>query len=165
MAVLNKSKLKTLYKAGEIATVWSASQNVAVIAHPKHGLISPNAYRAMYSSKPCPYCARKMVHGKALHSTPIKQVALQRGYEYADKQGKSVINQVSGVYFHPNYVTLDHKTNKARCPEKMFDYGNLQIMCWQCNNNKGDDNTFELQHTCKYLDALAEQALARYQLL
>ena len=47
----------------------------------------------------------------------------------------------------------------------MFDDGNLQVVCWQCNNNKGDDNTFDLKHTREYLDALADQALARYQLL
>ena len=47
----------------------------------------------------------------------------------------------------------------------MFDYDNLQIMCWRCNRDKDDDNTFELQHTCEYLDTLAEEALARYQLL
>ena len=165
MAILNKSKLKTLYKASEIADVWNASQNLAIIEHPKHGLISPNAYRAMYGSKPCPYCGQKMAHGKDIHSTLSKQAALHLGYEYVDKQGKKVINRAGGIYFHPNYVTLDHKTNKARCPEKMFDYTNLQIMCWRCNHNKGDDNTFELQHTCEYLDALAEEAKARYQLL
>ena len=82
-----------------------------------------------------------------------------------DKRGKKVTVRAGTVYFHPNFVTLDHKTNKARCPEKMFDYSNLQIMCWQCNNNKGDDNIFELQHTCEYLDALALEALTRYQLL
>jgi hypothetical protein len=106
-----------------------------------------------------------MAHGKDFHSTPSKQEAVKRGYEYTDKWGKKVINQAGGVYFHPNYVTLDHKTNKARCPEKMFDYSNLQIMCWRCNHNKGDDNTFELQHTGEYLDALANEALARYQVL
>jgi hypothetical protein len=164
MVILNKSKLKTLYKASEIAEVWNASQNLAVIEHP-NGLISPNAYRAMYSSKPCPYCGQKMAHGKDFHSTPSKQKAVKHGYEYTDKWGKKVINQAGGVYFHPNYVTLDHKTNKARCPEKMFDYSNLQIMCWRCNHNKGDDNTFELQHTGEYLDALANEALARYQVL
>lgn len=165
MTTICKSKLKTLYKASEIAEVWNASQNLAIINHPKHGLISPNDYRAMCNAKPCPYCGQKMVHRKELHSTLLRQEAVKRGYEYVDKWGKKVINQASGVYFHPKYVTLDHKINKARCPEKMFDYSNLQIMCWRCNNNKGDDNTFELQHTCKYLDALAEQALARYQLL
>ncbi|WP_199197440.1 HNH endonuclease [Chroococcidiopsis sp. CCALA 051] len=55
-----------------------------------------------------------------------------------DKWGKKVTDRAGTVYFHPNYVTLDHKTNKARYPEKMFDYSNLQIMCWQCNSNKGD---------------------------
>lgn len=165
MTTIHKVKLKTLYKASEIAEVWNASQKLAVIDHPKHGLISPNGYRAMYNAKPCPYCGQKMVHGKVLHSTSSNQEAIKRSYDYVDKSGKKVINQVNGVYFHPNYVTLDHKTNKARCPEKMFDYSNLQIMCWRCNNNKGDDNTFELQHTCEYLDALADRALARYQLL
>ncbi len=165
MTILNKSELKTLYKTSEIATVWSSGHNKAVIEHPIQGLITPNAYRVMYNHKPCPYCGQKMVHGQGNYSTRSRQVALQRGYEYVDKQGEKVINQAGSVYFHPNYVTLDHKTNKARCPEKMFDYDNLQIMCWRCNQSKGDDNAFELQHTCDYLDALAKTASDRYQLL
>ena len=165
MGVVSKAKFETLYKASEIATIWNASQNLPVIDHPQHGLISPNSYRAMYKLKPCPYCGQKMAHDKAFHSTSSKQEAIKRGYEYIDKSGKKTINQISGTYFHPNYITLDHKTNKARCPEKMFDYDNLQIMCWRCNQDKGDDNTFELQHTCDRTDALANEALDRYQLL
>ena len=165
MAIVSKAKFETLYKADEIAAIWSAGQNLAVIDHPQHGLISPNRYRAMYKSKPCPFCGQKMAQDKAFHSTSSKQEAIKRGYEYLDKLGNKIINQISGTYFHPNYITLDHKTNKARCPEKMFDYDNLQIMCWRCNHNKGDDNTFELQHTCDHTDALANEALDRYQLL
>ncbi len=165
MTQINRSQLRTLYKASDITTVWNESQSLPVIAHPQHGLISPNKYRSMYNGKPCPYCGLKMAHGKAIHSTPSRQEAIKRGYEYIDKTGKKVINTTGSIYFHPNYVTLDHKINKARCPERMFDYSNLQIMCWRCNNNKGDDNTFELQHTCEYLDTLANEALVRYQLL
>jgi hypothetical protein len=166
MTKISSSELKTLYKASDIAIVWNESQSLPVIDHPQYGSVSPNKYRAMYSGKPCPYCGLKMAHGKEIHSTSSRQEAIKRGYEYVDKRGKKVINNVnSSIYFHPHYVTLDHKINKARCPEKMFDYSNLQIMCWCCNQDKGDDNTFELQHACEYLDALASEALARYPLL
>jgi hypothetical protein len=165
MIKISKSQLETLYKASEIAIVWNESQSLSVIDHPQYGSISPNKYRAMYGGKPCPYCGLKMAHGKEIHTTSSRQEAIKRGYEYVDKRGKKVVNTANGIYFHPNYVTLDHKINKARCPEKMFDYSNLQIMCWRCNKDKGDDNTFELRHTCKYLNTLAGEALARYQLL
>jgi 5-methylcytosine-specific restriction endonuclease McrA len=165
MTKISSSKLRALYEANEIAIVWNESQNLPVIDHPQYGSISPNKYRAMHGGKPCPYCGLKMAHGKEIHSTSSKQEAIKRGYEYVDKRGKKVINSANSIYFHPNYVTLDHKINKARCPEKMFDYSNLQTMCWRCNKDKGDDNTFELQHTYEYLDTLADEALARYQLL
>ena len=165
MAEICKSKLKTFYKASEITTVWNESHNLAVINHPQYGLIRPNKYRAMSNGKPCPYCGKKMAHGKEIHSTSSRQEAIQRGYEYVDKRGKKAINATSNIYFHPNYVTLDHKINKARCPERMFDYSNLQIMCWQCNSTKGDNNAFELNYNYEYLDALATEALTRYQLL
>ena len=165
MTKISSSQLRILYQASDIATVWNEGQNLPVIDHPQHGSISPNKYRAMYGGKPCPYCGQKMVQGKEIHSISSRQEALKRGYEYVDKKGKKVINAADKTYFHPNYVTLDHKINKARCPEKMFDYDNLQIMCWRCNRDKGDDNTFELQHNCEYLGTLAEEALARYQLL
>jgi 5-methylcytosine-specific restriction endonuclease McrA len=165
MTKISSSKLRTLYKADEIAMVWNEGQNLPLINHPQYGSISPNKYRAMYGGKPCPYCGRKMAHGKEIHSTSSRKEAVERGYEYVDKTGKKRINYASNIYFHQNYVTLDHKINKARCPEKMFDYSNLQIMCWRCNTDKGDNNSFELQHTCEYLEALATETLNRYQLL
>jgi len=165
MTEINKSQLRALYQAREIAEVWNASQNMSVIVHPQHGSISPNKYRAMYKGRPCQYCGCKMVHGQDFHSTSSKQEAIKRGYEYLNKRGRKVINTANKIYFHPNYVTVDHKINKARCPEKMFDYNNLQIMCWRCNKEKGDDNAFELQHTFEYLDTLTDEVLARYPLL
>lgn len=53
----------------------------------------------------------------------------RRGYEYINRWGNKVINQAGDIFFHPNYVTLDHKHNKARCPEKMFDYSHLEAVC------------------------------------
>ena len=85
MTIVRKSKLQTLYKASEIAAVWNASQNLTVINHSKHGLISPNDYHVMYKAKPCPYCGQKMVHGKAFYSTSSKQEAVKRSYEYVDR--------------------------------------------------------------------------------
>ncbi len=147
MTKISRSQLRTLYQASEIAMVWHESQSLPVIDRPQYGSISLNKYRAMYGGKPCPYCGLKMAQGKEIHSTSSRQEAIKRGYEHVDKRGKKVINAANNIYFHPNYVTLDHKINKARCSEKMFDYSNLKIMCWRCNEDKGDDNTFELQNT------------------
>ena len=164
--MIRKSELKSLYKASDIQYVWDSSKNIASIEHPQHGLITPNQYRAKSKGQPCPYCGQKMVHGKDIHSTNSQKEAIERGYQYINKDGKKAINQTKdGVFFHPNYVTLDHKLNKARCPEKMFDYDNLEAVCWQCNQEKGDDNSFELKHNQNYLDSLADEALARYPTL
>lgn len=165
MTKIDRSKLKTLYEASKIAEIWNASKQLTVINHPKYSWISPNQYRAKSKGKPCPYCGQKMVHDQDINSTFSRQEAVKRGYEYIDKSGKKTINQAGGNFFHPNYVTLDHKINKARCPEKMFDYDNLQVICWRCNRDKGDDNTYELQYNREHLDALTDEALSRYQLL
>lgn len=66
-------------------------------------------------------CGQRMVHGKSAHSTTDQQDAIARGYQYLDKNGKKVINQAGNVYFHPHYVSVDHKLNKDRCPERMFE--------------------------------------------
>ena len=166
MSRIRQSELKILYKAHDIQDVWDYGKRLSVINHSQHGLISPNKYRAISNGKPCPYCAKKMVHGKKNHSTSSRQEAIKRGYEYIDKFGEIVINNINNkIFFHPNYVTLDHKTNKARCPEKMFDYDNLEVICWRCNREKGDNNSFELQYNQDYLNYLADEALARYTTL
>jgi hypothetical protein len=165
MAAFKQQELASLYLSTDINYIWHASQNYAVIEHPTLGKISPHQYRAQYHQKPCPFCGQKMVQGQLAHSTNSKQEAIARGYEYLDKKGKKIINQAGKTYFHPHYVTLDHKVNKARCPELMFDYSNLQVMCWKCNNLKGDNNAYELQHSLEYLQDLAKETLQRYPLL
>ena len=161
---IDKVALRGLYNATDIKQMWNASQNLCVINHPQQGLITPNNYRTMHRHKPCPYCAQKMVHGE-LYRTSSRKEAINRGYEYLDKKGRKVFNQVDNLYFHPHYVTIDHVLNKARFPEKMFLYDNLQVICWKCNNLKGDDNSFDLQHTFEYLDSLAAETLNRYIIL
>ncbi|MBD2256362.1 HNH endonuclease [Pseudanabaena sp. FACHB-2040] len=165
MTDFNPQELATLYSSADINELWQAAQNCPVIDHPNFGKISPNQYRAKYHQKPCPFCGQKMVHGKSAHSTNDKQEAIARGYQYLDGNDKKTINKAGKTYFHPHYVTLDHKLNKARCPERMFDCSNLQIMCWKCNNLKGDNNAFEIQHNLSYLQDLAEGVLHRYPLL
>jgi hypothetical protein len=165
MLSISKLELILLYNSNDISKVWNLYQNKNVINHPQHGLISPNKYRDIKKGKPCPYCGQKMVHGKEFYVMQSELEARKRGYEYINKNGKKIINNIRDKYFHPNYINLDHKINKARCPEKMFDYDNLEAICWKCNSSKGDDNTYEIQHTSNYLKALVEEALIRYPTL
>lgn len=165
MVNFNKQELAALYISAEINEIWRAGQNYPVINHPIFGRISPNQYRTKYHQKPCPFCGQKMVHGQSVHSTPKRQEAITRGYQYIDRKGKKVINQVGNLYFHPHYVSLDHKLNKARFPERMFDYNNLQIMCWKCNNLKGDNNAYEIQHSLSCIQDLIKTTIERYPTL
>lgn len=165
MDKIDRKKLKTLYRSSEITEVWEAGQNQALIEHPEIGWISPNHYRSMYKGKPCPYCGKKMLQGKDLYSTSSKKEAIARGYEYRDENGNPIINEANKTFFHPNYLTLDHKINKARCPEKMFDHDNLEAICWQCNRKKSDNNAFEIQYIEEYLECLSREAIERYPLL
>jgi hypothetical protein len=165
MPKIHKKELVALYRSNDIKQVWQSGQSLSVIDHPVHGHISPNQYRAMYHNKPCPFCGQKMVHGQIHYSTNSKADAIARGYQYQDENGSDVINQAGSTYFHTHYVTIDHKLNKARCPEHMFEYDNLQVICWKCNRKKGDNNAFELQHTFEYLNDLADETLKRYPTL
>lgn len=162
---MNKNALKTLYRSSDINDLWKYGANQKLINHPKYGLISPNEYRQKFNQKPCPFCGKKMVHGKFSHSTQSHQEALKRGYQYQDANGVDCINKAGNYYFHPNYVTLDHRVNKARCPELLFESSNLQIICWKCNREKGDNNNFEAEHTLNFVRDLAKEALNRYKLL
>ncbi|BDM83915.1 hypothetical protein [Acaryochloris marina] len=163
----DKRNLSALYAGSDIDEVWQSGRNLPLIEHPTLGKISPNQYRAHYHLKPCPFCGQKMVHGQSSYATKSKQEAIGRGYQYQDANGNNTINRVGNshngyIYFHPHYVTLDHKLNKARCPERMFDTNNLQAMCWKCNNEKGDNNAYELQHSLDYMQSLAQETLNRY---
>lgn len=165
MIKIHKRKLAMLYQGKDINLIWSKSLHLAAIDHPELGKISPHQYRLQYHDRPCPFCAKKMVHGSQ-HSTHCKDEAIARGYQYIDTAGNTTINTAgkgaTRRYFHPHYVTLDHKINKARCPERMFDYNNLQIMCWKCNCEKGDNNAYELLHNRSYIQDLAQETLKRY---
>ncbi|MGK7918661.1 MAG: HNH endonuclease [Trichodesmium sp.] len=154
-------RLDTLYDASEIQDMWDRHRTIPCIKHPTEGLITPNKYRANKRFKPCPYCGKKMVHGKQ-YSTKSKTEARRRGYEYKRADGKLDINQAGSLYFHQNYVTIDHKLNKARFPEKMFDYDNLEAICWRCNNEKSDNLIFELEHKLEHLRSLKESVFNRY---
>lgn len=162
MASISKSELIHLCEGKDIQSVWNEAKTLPVIKHPKLGYISPNYFRELYVNKPCPYCGKRMVRGQDIHATYSKEEAKKRGYEYFNHQGKKVINQAGKTYFHRNYITIDHKINKARCPQKMFDYDNLQAVCWQCNKEKGDDNTYDSQYSRKCLKSLVEETVMRY---
>jgi len=156
-----KQRLDTIYDPFEIRDIWEKNQRLPCIKDPKEGLITPNMYRANKASKPCPYCGKKMVHGKQ-HFTHSKTEAIRRGYEYKTVDGKLYINQAGSFYYHQHYVTIDHKLNKARFPEKMFDYDNLEAICWLCNNQKSDNLIFELEHKLEHLKSLKESVFKRY---
>ncbi|NJM64463.1 MAG: HNH endonuclease [Acaryochloris sp. RU_4_1] len=59
-------------------------------------------------------------------------------------------------------VTLDHVINKARHPELLFDYKNLEAICRSCNAKKGDDNTFAISQVVKQRDQEASEHLAQF---
>ncbi len=169
MSRIDKRELAALYKGADINVVWWESRNLRVIDHPKFGLISPNEYRAKSKGKPCPFCGQKMMHGSAFYRTR-KRDAIAQGYQYKDGNGNQTINTIRNrhtgyTYFYPHYVTLDHKLNKARCPEHMFDADNLEAICWKCNSAKGDNNAYELQHSLNYIQDLAQTALDYYPIL
>lgn len=165
MPKLNPSELSALYKSSDISDTWSAGQSSKLINHPHYGYISPNKFRSMHHGKPCPFCGQHMVHGQHTYSASTKKEAINKGYEYTNKEGNVVIAQAGQRYFHPHYVTLDHRVNKARCPEQMFEYENLQIMCWKCNNNKGDNNAYELEQSFDFVREIGEDTINRYPLL
>ena len=158
----SRNELSSLYRGDDVANIWQASLNLKIISHPNLGNISPNDYRSRYNAKPCPFCGVRMVHGKSFYSTYSKIEAIERVYQYVDIKGKKTINCIGKTYFHPNYVTLDHKLNKARFPEKMFDYDNLQAVCWKCNHNKSDNNAFEIEQDLQYIQDLSREVLTRY---
>lgn len=171
MKNFSKLELSHLHCNKEIDLIWKSNENSPVIEHPVHGLISPYRYRQLSKGKPCPYCGQKMRQGKD-YMTFSKSEAMLRGYDYINKKGQSYINNIPDpkhhgafLFFHQHYVTLDHKLNKGRFPEKMFDYDNLEPICWRCNQEKGDDNSFEIQYNHDYLEALADEILARYPIL
>lgn len=157
------NNLKYLTDAKEINLAWSSMQNQPIIDHPEFGKISPNDYRAKYNRKICPFCAQRMVHGQDLHMTRSRNDAISRKYEYVDKNGEKKINNANGRYYHPHYVTLDHIVNKARCPELMFEANNLQIMCWKCNLEKGDNNSYEIELVLDFAIDIARDALEKYK--
>ncbi|MDV3002492.1 MAG: hypothetical protein N5P05_004147 (plasmid) [Chroococcopsis gigantea SAG 12.99] len=155
-------KLSALYKSDEINQIWNVCQSKPFINHPQYGNISAGEYRQMGMGKSCPFCGQKMTYGQQYKTSSLKE-AIDKGFEYINKKGQKTINQAGNVYFHRKYITLDHIINKARCPEKMFDYDNLQYMCWECNQEKGDNNAYEIEHTLDYLNDLADEVLERYK--
>jgi hypothetical protein len=157
------NNLKYLYDPKEIAVTWSEMQSKAIIDHPEFGKISPNDYRARFDGKVCPFCAQRMVHGQNLHTTQFKKEAIFRKYEYVNKKGVKYINNAGGRYYHPHYATLDHIVNKARCSELMFQADNLQIMCWKCNLEKGDNNNYEVELISSFAKDIARDALEKYK--
>jgi 5-methylcytosine-specific restriction endonuclease McrA len=165
---LKKLMLDSLYNAQEINQIWQENRHNSLIKHPEYGWISPNKYRSLFVNKPCPYCGKKMVQGDN-YSTNSKEIAIKKGYEYQyqNSQGKLIktINQAGNIYYHINYVTLDHKLNKARFPELLFDFNNLEVICWRCNNEKKDNNAFEIKKDLDYFTDLLNITNDRYQTL
>jgi hypothetical protein len=162
MGLINKDYLKTLYLSYEISRVWRICQNEKVIEHSQLGLISPNELRSYFANTPCPFCGEIMVHGKK-YSTSSQSEAIARGYQYINKENKKSINRAGNTYFHPNYITLDHKMNKARFPDLMFECSNLKAVCWRCNQEKGDNNNYEVELIYDSYHLLAKETLEKFK--
>lgn len=136
-------KLSPLFSGTKINQIWRESSNYELINHPQYGMISPNALRAKFAQTPCPHCSVIMVHGSA-YKTDSKEEAEIRGFYYHTNDNKKKYCKGEKTYFSNKYVTLDHKLNKARFPDKMFDADNLEAICWKCNDIKSDNNLFSI---------------------
>ena len=89
-----------------------------------------------------------MVHGSA-YKTQDKEEAEKRNFFYRTKDNKKKFCQAGNTYFSNQYVTLDHKLNKARFPHKLFDADNLEAICWKCNDIKSDNCLFGISRQRK----------------
>ena len=47
----------------------------------------------------------------------------------------------------------------------MFDYDNLQVICWKCNLAKGDNNAYDLHHCLIHNQQLVKQTIKQFPLL
>lgn len=163
--ILKNLKLAGLYDGKRINEIWQKNQDIPLINHDEKGWISPNEFRSLSKNKPCPYCGKKMVQGQEKYSTISKQVAIERGYGYKNSHGNIIFNRIGNIYYHPNYITLDHKMNKARFPELMFDVNNLEAICWRCNQEKKDNNAFEIEKNLGYFNDLCQLINQKYKKL
>lgn len=58
-----------------------------------------------------------------------------------DKWSKTPINgwlQKDGWWKNPCDVTIDHRYPKSLFPELIFDLDNMELICFRCNQDKGD---------------------------
>ena len=133
--------LSSLFSSSKISLIWEENGNAKLIAHPNYGMISPNAFRAKFANTPCPHCLRIMRHGNS-YKVQGREEASARNFYYLDSNGNRHYCHIGNTYFSELYVTLDHKLNKARFPDKMFDADNLEAICWKCNQIKSDNNLF-----------------------
>lgn len=138
--------LSSLFSSSKINQIWGENSHEKLINHPQYGMISPNAFRAKFANTLCPHCLRMMKHGNSFR-TQSRGEAIARKFYYLDGEGKRHFCQIKSTYFSDRYVTLDHKLNKARFPDKMFNADNLEAICWKCNQIKFDNNLFGILRT------------------
>ena len=133
--------LSSVFNGRKINQIWKENANARLIEHPQLGLISANALRAKFADTPCPHCSKVMKHGSP-YKTQGRAEAIVRQFYYFDQDGNKHFCRIGNTYFSAQYVTLDHKLNKARFPNKMFDADNLEAICFRCNQIKSDNNLF-----------------------
>lgn len=135
-------KLSPLFNARKINKIWQENSHVNLIDHPQLGMISANALRAKFADTPCPHCSRIMKHGSSYKTQENVEAIARQFYYFDDRDGERHFCKIGNTYFSDRYVTLDHKLNKARFPNKMFDPDNLEAICFKCNQIKSDNNIF-----------------------
>lgn len=59
-------------------------------------------------------------------------------------------------------ATIDHVLNKARHPEYLFDYSNLEVICRSCNSSKNDRGDFQIIHKVNERKNEAQSSLSRF---
>ncbi len=55
--------------------------------------------------------------------------------------------------------------NKARFPELLFEFNNLEAICWGCSNEKKDNNAFEIEQNLEYFKTLYKVVNEHYKKL
>lgn len=99
------------------------------------GLLPAYNIRQYGRGKPCAGCGKTMT-SEQWSQIPIDGWLHERGF-----------------WKNPRNVTIDHRYPKSLFPELMFDPDNMELICHQCNQDKGDLFGQTISKDCEYYAA------------